>query len=224
MIFYIAGNIVIYVAAVVFLQVVVGRKLSGVDRQLHHNAEMAKVEGESRRKLVQELADIVLGFVDKNELNGLNTQVSAAEEQLRAEKGRITITEAEVQSVDARLRELEEIKRELEISNMDAVKELDMLRSQENDVRSQNAALKEQLDVSLDQLEILLEVLESSAEAVYRLTNAKNELSEVDKKCVYFEEQSSLINMRYLALKKAYDALDIEYAQLYEKQQAAEYG
>ena len=28
------------------------------------------------------------------------------------------------------------------------------------------------------------------------------------------------LNHKYIALKKAYDALDIEYAQLYEKQQS----
>lgn len=199
----------------------VGKKALAIDNQLKENLKVIAEEEQTKLSILGELGELSLGLVEANLIESLTAKKTEIEETIRAEKGRLTITEAELEAVDTRLRELEELKRELEVSNMDAVKELDMLRSQEKDISQRNEAMRTQINASMEQIELLLEQLASSAEAVERLGNAKNELIELEKKCGYYEEQIAGINTQYMSLKKAYDALDIEYAQLYEKQQLA---
>jgi chromosome segregation ATPase len=220
---YIIISAAIYIVAFVALFLIVGQKHMRVGNQLKANMDMVREEVETKESLLGEIAEISLGMIPSNDYETLGQQIESLEESIRTERGRLTITEAELEAVDTRLRELEELKRELEVSNMDAVKELDMLRGQEREVKAQNEALKEQLENSMEQLEMLLTMLAHSAAAVSRLTTAKNELIETEKRAAFFEEQIAQINSKYMGLKKAYDALDIEYAQLYEKQQTAEY-
>ena len=196
-----------------------GKKYSADDLQLTKNLEVTKKERKIKEDTLRDLAQVSLGYITKDYFGQLQEQFKAVEEELRAEKGRLTITEAELEAVDVRLRELEELKRELEMSSIDAIRELELLRAQERDIAGQNEALKNQLKSSLEQLDMLLDMLASSAEAVERLQAAKKELMDAEVKTQYYQEQISLLNHRYVGLKKAYDALDIEYAQLYEKQQ-----
>lgn len=196
------------------------KKRSGAEgAQLERNLEVLQDEIEKKRELLRELAGLALGFIGRDKFAALEEQHRTVEEELRAERGRLTITEAELEAVDTRLRELEELKRELEMSSLDATRELELLRSQERDMANQNEALKGQLQQALDQLDILLDMVASSAEAVDRLNRAKTQLIDAEKKSSWYTEQTTMINHKYIALKKAYDALDIEYAQLYEKQQ-----
>ena len=213
--------LVVYILAIGGLFTVIGKKSLALDRVFEQNLETVKLEQETKEKLFIEIGNLTLGLVTPEKIEKLENNKTEIEENIRAEQGRLTITEAELEAVDTRLRELEELKRELEVSNMDAVKELEMLRSQERDIAAQNDAVRNQINAALDQVDILLDQLSNSAEAVEKLTDAKNELVNAEKKCSYYEEQIAIINNQYMALKKAYDALDIEYAQLYEKQQLA---
>jgi len=220
---YLVVTILIYLVCFAAIVVFLGPKLAPeVDTGQNLIANLQH-EYDTKKKILSDLAAASLGLINKTEHERVRSESAALEESIRAEKGRLTITEAELEAVDTRLRELEEIKRELEVSNMDAIKELEMLRAQERDAKAQNDALRSELESSFEQLEMLLEVLASSAAAVSRLNSAKNELVATEKKCTFYEEQIALINGKYMALKKAYDALDIEYAQLYEKQQSAEF-
>ena len=213
------------IIAIVFLggfgaiYVLLGKRFSADDEQLKRNLEVLKEEEKTKEQILRDVATLALGYVTKDYFGTLDEQAKAAEEELRAEKGRLTITEAELEAVDVRLRELEELKRELEMSSIDAIRELELLRAQERDIASQNDALKNMLKNSMEQLDSLLEMLASSAEAVERLQAAKKELIESETKMTFYQEQITLLNHKYMGLKKAYDALDIEYAQLYEKQQ-----
>ncbi len=188
--------------------------------QMAKNVEMISAEIARKKELLTDLAGVSLGLTPAPRFAELEESLRSVEEELRAERGRLTITEAELEAVDTRLRELEELKRELEMSGLDAVRELELLRAQERDIANQNEVLKNQLDSALDQLDMLLDMLATSAEAVSRLNGAKAELVEAEKKSNWYQEQIMSLNHKYIALKKAYDALDIEYAQLYEKQQS----
>lgn len=199
----------------------VNKNYASDDEQLLKNIEIMKSEQEIKQGLLKELAVIALGFVTKKEMTDVSEQLTVVQAELKAEQGRVTIAEAELEAVDVRLRELDEIKRELEMSGLDASRELELLRAQESDIASQNEALKNQLQNSQQQLEMLLSALATSAEAVEKLQNTKAELLEVESKTQFYEGQIVLLNQKYVSLKKAYDALDIEYAQLYEKQQKA---
>lgn len=213
--------ILIYLGALGGLYVVVGKKSLALDRVFEHNLSSVEQEKVTKLGVLTEIAESLKGMVSTETLAELDARREQTEETIRAEQGRITITEAELEAIDTRLRELEELKRELEVSNMDAVKELEMLRSQERDISSQNEAIRNQINASFEQVDLLLGQLNDSAEAVEQLTAAKNELINAEEKCGFYEEQISVVNRQYMALKKAYDALDIEYAQLYEKQQLA---
>lgn len=213
------------IIAIVFLggfgaiYVLLGKRFSADDEQLKANLEILKTEQQTKMKILRDLGQLALGYVTKEYFTQLDEQAKAADEELRAEKGRLTITEAELEAVDVRLRELEELKRELEMSGIDAIRELELLRAQERDIAAQNDALKSQLNSSIEQLDMLLDMLASSAEAVEKLQAAKKELLEAETKMQFYQENIALLNQKYMGLKKAYDALDIEYAQLYEKQQ-----
>ena len=223
MIFAITIALVVLIYGIGFgaLYLVFGRKQIAVDRVLAGNLGISKSELNAKEKILEELAALSLGLVSRSVIDERSAKVAELEESIRAEKGRITITEAELEAIDTRLRELEELKRELEVSNIDAVKELEMLRSQERDIAAKNATLNSQLSDSISQMDILIGMLTNNAALVDRLTLAKGELVETEKKAAFYEDQISQVIRRYIELKKAYDALDIEYAQLYEKQQSA---
>lgn len=72
---------------------------------------------------------------------------------------------------------------------------------------------------SVEQVDILLDVLHANVGAVTQLNKTRNEMIQVEKSIAYYEEEIAKINQQYVGLKRAYDALDIEYAQLYEKRQ-----
>ena len=50
-----------------------------------------------------------------------------------------------------------------------------------------------------------------------QINAAKTETIESQKKIQFYEQEIAVVNKKYMELKRAYDALDIEYAQLYEK-------
>lgn len=204
-----------------FVAVMLKKRASAGDEQVKKNIGIIKHEIKLKEDALRELAQLALGLATQRYFDDLGEQVRNVEEELRAERGRLTITDAELEAVDIRLRELEELKRELEMSNIDAIRELDLLRAQERDMSSQNDALRGQLRSSSEQLDMLLDMLASSAEAVAHLQAAKTQLVIAEQKTQFYEEQITLVNQKYVSLKRAYDALDIEYAQLYEKQQQA---
>ena len=220
MVLWIVFIVLIFGAGLGTTVMLVKKRSSADGEQLKHNLGVLEKEISDKQDTLRDLAGLSLGFVDKESFAALEEQHRATEEELRAERGRLTITEAELEAVDTRLRELEELKRELEMSSLDATRELELLRAQERDMAQQNEALKGQLQSALDQLDMLLDMVASSAEAVDRLNRAKSQLIEAEKKSSWYTEQTISINHKYIALKKAYDALDIEYAQLYEKQQS----
>jgi len=189
---------------------------------LDGNLTMLKDEINSKRGILAEIGQQVLGLVAKDKLEHANQSIVTLEDELRSEQGRITITQAELDAIETRLRELEEIERELEASAIEASREVEMLRSQERDVKTRNDLLRSQLENSFLQLDNLLNQLQDSQAAQEHLTRLKSELLETQAKIEWYADEISRLNERYMLLKKAYDAIDIEYAQLYEKHNALE--
>lgn len=215
-------NVVIYLLAVVIFCFFANKKQKLLNKKLLAYLNLVKEEEEIRIDLLKHLRHIIQGLINIERLISVEKEKSKLEEQLELEQGRVAITESELESVDLRQKELEELKKELEISNLDVVKELEFLQSQEKDLQNRNDSLKVELNKSLEQIDSLMEALQNSTESIAKLTAAKNELIETQKKCEAINQEISQINNRYMMLKRAYDALDIEYAQLYEKQQMAE--
>ncbi len=171
----------------------------------------------SRVELKSKIEGLYDQMVDIGSLRKLVEDLKSLQESLKAERGRITITQAELETVETRLRELEEIERELEASAVDTKEEMNILKKKQGDLAQKNGALKSQLNSSLEQLDQVLSEVEMSAEMQGDIASIKTELmstqGQIDTLLLNIEQG----NDQYFVLKKRYDALDIEYAQLYEK-------
>ena len=196
------------------------KQFSAHDQRMRESLQIVEEEFKKKRESIADLAQLSLGMISSKGFERLNGELTTAEEKLRSERGRLTITEAELEAVERRLRDLEELKRELEVSSLEASRELELLRTQQRDIQAENERLKDQLHASIEKLEVLILELNGSPAVVEHLTATKGELSQIEKQCENYAGQTHLINTKYMDLKKAYDALDIEYAQLYERHQS----
>lgn len=170
-----------------------------------------------RKRLHRELENAMKGMV-KIEVLAFNVkQIRELQDQIKSEQGRIVITQTELDTVETRLRELEEIEKELEASGVDIQEELNELKAREDELRSKNELLKSQIQESLKHIEELLGEIELSVQVVEHVKLMKTQLlsaeDNIEKLIVQIEET----NAQYVDIKRRYDALDIEYAQLYEK-------
>jgi chromosome segregation ATPase len=143
-------------------------------------------------------------------------------ESLKAERGRITITQAELETVENRLRELEEIQRELEASGIETKEEISILEKKHRELSMKNDSLKQQLSAALEQMQQIISEVEMSAQAKEQVTAMQTELIQTQQKIDQLLMNVEDGNEQYFIMKKRYDALDIEYAQLYEKFTEAE--
>lgn len=195
-------------------------KVSGGRDVLIHNLKVRQDELKLKKDLLTELALTSLGYCTDEDLKGSKESVMALEERLRSQKGRLTITEAELEAVETRLRELEEIERELESSSIEAGRELEMLRGQEREFTDRNGHLQQMIDATEIAIDLLTTQLAEVPDLANRIKRSKQLLAEAQEKIGWYSTEISNVNRKYMDLKRAYDALDIEYAQLYEKQNA----
>lgn len=136
---------------------------------------------------------------------------------IQAERGRAAIAKVELESVELRLRELDEIERELDASELDSKEELKILKSREEELRLRNEELKNRINESLGILEELRSKVAMTEEQSRILKNMEDELLYAQEQIDGLSAQIAKGNDQYYQLKRRYDALDIEYAQLYEK-------
>ncbi|MBN8549936.1 MAG: hypothetical protein J0M12_11525 [Deltaproteobacteria bacterium] len=166
--------------------------------------------------------DLYGGMVGLGDVAVRVKELKLAQEALKAERGRITITQAELETIETRLRELEEIERELEASGIETKEELNILNKKEKELATRNEQLKAQISASTQQLDQLLGQIELSTQVMEQVQNMKSELLMTEQKMSDLLLQIEQGNEQYFILKQRYDALDIEYAQLYEKFSEAE--
>lgn len=178
-----------------------------------------KMESETKLRLdlISQARNIKESLVQFDILKETALRAIDARDAARLERGRVTITQAELETVEARLREIDEIERELEASNVETQEELKILQKKEAGLSSKNTSLKEQLATALTELDKVLKELESNVELTEKISKMKNELTRTEIKIDELLDQIKEGNESYFTVKKRYDALDIEYAQLYEK-------
>jgi chromosome segregation ATPase len=140
-----------------------------------------------------------------------------ARQALQAERGRVTITQAELEALEVRMRELEEIGRELEASQTETKEELKILRRKEDDMRSKNESLRGQINDSLDKMDALIAEIEMTGQMQNQVAVMKADLLKSEEKIQTMLNQIQASNEQYFNLKRRYDALDVEYAQLYQQ-------
>lgn len=185
----------------------------GVDK----NATILERERDTRTKLLEDIKAAYEKLVPVVAIRAALRELTTQQENLRAEKGRITITQAELETVDTRLRELEEVERELQASGLETKEEINILKKKENELIAKNKALKDQIDASIQVMDTVMSEIEFSQEVQEKVTACKTELLQVEQNIATLILQIEQGNEQYFVLKRRYDALDIEYAQLFEK-------
>ncbi len=177
-----------------------------------------------REGLLTEVQSLYGQMVDIAVIREKVKELRALEEALKAERGRITITQAELETVETRLRELEEIERELEASGIETKEELNILQKKHAEMQQKNQALKGRISKVSDQLASAMSGVEMSAQMQGQVETMKTQLIGAQEKIDTLLLEVEEANDQYFILKRRYDALDIEYAQLYEKFSESEAG
>lgn len=170
-----------------------------------------------KRNLAERISSMQEEFVDPKELTSKVREFLRARDSLKAERGRVTITQAELETIEVRLRELDEINRELEASGLEAKEELRILETKQTELTEKNQKLKDQIVDSLSKIDSVIAEIELSASMQEQIARARAELLRTEEQIETLMNQIQVANEQYFTLKKRYDALDIEYAQLYER-------
>ena len=179
-------------------------------------------EKAARDELVDKARAIRETLLDFEAIVELAQQLTSARDATKLERGRVTITQAELETVESRLREIDEIERELDASNVETQEELKVLQRKESALATKNNNLKEKLAMSKTELDKVLGDIKENAELTQKTNEMKEGLLRTETKIEELLQEIQSGNEQYFILKKRYDALDIEYAQLYEKFSAAE--
>jgi len=193
------------------------RKISANQGGTSEGLEQVEQIVQERLAQKDQLTKLYESMVDLGTLQDLAHELYSIEEALKAERGRITITQAELETVEGRLRELEEIERELEASGLETKEELNILQKKQAELEGKNQALKKKLNEAVSQIDQLLQELQDNAAATEKIVTMKTQLLQTEERVNTLLVQIEEGNEQYFILKRRYDALDIEYAQLYEK-------
>ena len=211
----------IFLAAAGFISFSLFRKVNGQKEITLLNLNTLQTELEEKKQILENLAKFSVGLIMAEDRDKAQEGLSAVREAVESEKGRVTILQAEAEAVDVRLRELEEIERELDSSGIEAAREMGMLRAQDKDIEFRNTKLFEMHE----EAELLLNRISSNVtdpEVLSLIEKARADLKGSQERLKHFQDELPTLNEKYMSLKRAYDALDIEYAQLYEKQSSKE--
>ncbi len=179
--------------------------------------ELLSDEVAQKRTISESLSQLETQLVDSAQLKTAARSFLIARESLKAERGRVTITQAELETIEVRLRELDEISRELEASMTETKEELKILQRKEGELANKNEQLKTQIADSLSKMESIMSDIEMSSQMHEHIVRMKAEIVKAEEQIETLLGQITAGNEQYFILKKRYDALDIEYAQLYEK-------
>jgi len=174
-------------------------------------------EVEQKRTMSERFKALSAEMMNLEELKVKVRDVITARESLKAERGRVTITQAELETIEVRLRELDEIARELEASSIETKEEVKILQKKEKDLVSKNEQLRQQIADSLSQMDQLISQIEMSAQLQEQVAKMRAQLAKSEEQIQTLLDEIQQGNEQYFILKKRFDALDIEYAQLYEK-------
>jgi len=203
-------ELLIMCGALIFLQTRSGAKASAT--LLIYDEEI-----ERRQKLFDDIAAQYGARYPWAVVRESANDLIEAKEVVKQERGRITITQAELETIENRLRELDEVEREIQASGIETKEELRILNKKEADLRTKNENLKGKIQDAISHLNSISSQIESNAQLMAQLEAIKTDLLRTEQRTDELLMQIEAGNEQYFILKQVYDALDIEYAQLYEK-------
>jgi hypothetical protein len=179
--------------------------------------ELLQDEVQQKRDLWARVESFKEGLADRDTFASSAKSFLEARDALKAEQGRAMISYAELEALEVRLRELEEIGRELEASSTETKEELKILQRKESELRSKNDSLRGQIADSLSKMEVLIAEIEMTAQMQEQVAMMRSELLRSEEKIQTMLNEIQNSNEQYFNLKRRYDALDVEYAQLYQQ-------
>ena len=160
-----------------------------------------------KRALWSRIQELSHEMADPQQLLLSAKAFTTARESLKAERGRVTIAQAELDMIEVRLRELEEITRELEASTTETKEEL----------KIKNDHLRVQIAVTTSKMETIMSEIEMSAQMQEQVLKLRGDLLQSEEQGQTLLNEIQRGNEQYFILKRRYDALDVEYAQLYQQ-------
>jgi chromosome segregation ATPase len=174
-------------------------------------------ELQQKKEIFERASTLRAELLDPSQIKDQAKAYLIARESLKAERGRVTITQAELETIEVRLRELDEIARELDASMTETKEEMKILKRKEGELASKNESLRGQISDSTTKMDAIISEIELSAQMQEQVVSLKAELAQAEVQIENLMGEIQKGNDQYFILKKRYDALDIEYAQLYEK-------
>jgi chromosome segregation ATPase len=218
LLFYILTTLLITGASLGYLWTTNARTMKVARAGLAKFTQQLKV----RREIIDKFNLLKEQLVEKQIIQKAGKDVISQGELLKAERGRITITQAELETVESRLRELEEIERELQASSIDTQEEAKIMEKRREEISSKAEELRNKISVTMPEVDKQLGEMTLGDEEQQLIRNIKSEISTTQEKTDMILAQIQASAQQYAEMKKRYDALDIEYAQLFEKFSAAE--
>jgi chromosome segregation ATPase len=179
--------------------------------------ELLQDELQQKRDLWFKVEAVKPELADDAELRRVGRDFLDTRDALKIEQGRVVITQSELEGLEGRMREIEEIGRELEASQTETKEELKILQRKEEDLRSKNESLRGQIADSLAKMDNLMTEIEMTAQMQNQVAIVKSELLKTEERTQTMLDQIQESNEHYFNLKRRYDALDVEYAQLYQQ-------
>jgi chromosome segregation ATPase len=201
----------IVVALVLFRRAVT----AGAEHKAAHTA--LKDELAQKRELWAKIESLQQEMADPVEYDMVSRELLIARDSLKAERGRVIITQAELESVEVRLRELDEVTRELEASTLETKEELKILQKREVELKSKNEELRVQIADSTSKMEVLMSEIEISVQMEEQVKLMRADLLKCEEQVETLMNEIEKGNEQYFIAKRRYDALDVEYAQLYQQ-------
>jgi chromosome segregation ATPase len=211
MILLVAGTQSLLIGAILY------RRAIAQGKQANAGSAMVKEELSIKRELWNRLESLRREMADPADHERALSEVNIARESLKAERGRFIITQAELESVELRLRELDEVNRELEASTLETKEELKILQKREGDLKTKNEELRVQIADSTTKLEALMSEIEMSVQMQEHVKVMRADLLKSEQQVETLMNEIQKGNEQYYISKRRYDALDVEYAQLYQQ-------
>ncbi|MDR2337542.1 MAG: hypothetical protein LBE20_02705 [Deltaproteobacteria bacterium] len=180
-------------------------------------SEADKIYLEQGLFYLEKVYNILLSYLEKGQFDTKEGEFFELKKTKEfAERNYLELKE-NVEMVKQKIADLDAITSELRTTMLESSQEMDMLRTQENSLRAKTSELKLELDRVLKKCDQLMIDFSSSQDLVQALQKIKAEVLESQDKIFWYQEKITEINLNYMQLKRVYDALDIEYTQLYER-------
>lgn len=190
----------------------IGRESLAINKHL-------KEELDIKRELWGRIESIQGELADPAEYEKTVADLSQSRETLKTERGRVIITQAELESIEVRLRELDEVNRELEASTIETKEDLKIFQKREGELKNKNQDLRTQIATSTSKMEALISEIQMSVQMQEQVKVMRADLLRCEEQVETLINEIQKGNEQYFIAKRRYDALDVEYAQLYQQYQ-----